>query len=360
MPSNKKILYVASTASHLRRFHQPYIQALGDHATIYTMANGEGVDYCIPFAKSFFSPANLKCIFQVRKILKREHFDAVLLHTTLASVLVRLALPMHKRPYVLNFVHGYLFPLSKKGLKNRFLFFCERLLRCRTDDIAVMNREDLEIAARNKLCCGKVYMTHGMGIPDSLDVPSRDSTLRLSLGVSENEFLCTFVGELSGRKNQSFLITQIARLRNDGIPVKLLLLGEGCERATLERQIEALGLSDVVLLLGNREPVMPYLSVTDLYVSASHSEGLPFNIMEAMAVGLPILASDTKGQSDLLDSVEGALYAPLDGDGFCRAVTAYANNKQCGVGSYIYPMLRAYRLNAVFEENMKILMLGLD
>ena len=121
-----KILYAASTASHLRRFHKPYIDALSADATVLTMANGEGVDLCVPFAKSFFSLSNFKCVFQIRKILKRERFDRVILNTSLTAFLVRAAmLGMRNRPYVLNVVHGYLFPKEGKGFKNRFLLICE-------------------------------------------------------------------------------------------------------------------------------------------------------------------------------------------------------------------------------------------
>ena len=68
----KKILYAASTASHLQNFHEPYIHALRETHNVLTMANGDGVDLPIAFDKSFFSLKNLRSIFQIRKILKRE------------------------------------------------------------------------------------------------------------------------------------------------------------------------------------------------------------------------------------------------------------------------------------------------
>ncbi len=353
-----KILYVASTSSHLKRFHQPYIAELKKNHTVLTMANGTDVDFCIPFAKSFFSPANLKCILQIRKILKKECFRSVLLHTTLAAVLVRLAmLGIKDRPYVLNVVHGYLFPKNGSGFKNRFLLFCEKRLWQVTDDIAVMNREDLEIASSHRLCRNKVYMTNGMGIPPHAELQSTNiREVRAEWGIADTDLLCTFVGELSRRKNQAFLIECIKNLQEQDLPVKLLLLGEGSERDNLTSMITELGLADAVFLAGNREPVTPYLAATDLYVSASISEGLPFNIMEAMDMGLPVLASDVKGQTDLL-SVE-MLYPLGDHAVFCKALKAVYESGNFGMGSRTYPKLDAYRLPSVFDANMKILMLG--
>ena len=354
-----KILYAASTASHLRRFHKPYIDALSADATVLTMANGEGVDLCVPFAKSFFSLSNFKCVFQIRKILKRERFDRVILNTSLTAFLVRAAmLGMRNRPYVLNVVHGYLFPKEGKGFKNRFLLICEKLMRRVTDDIAVMNDEDLSIASKYRLCRGKVFMTHGMGIPDAPFCADGADRVREEFGVGSDELLLLFVGELSRRKNQGFLISCMARLRQKGLPVKLLLLGEGSEREVLEAQISDLGLDGQVFLAGNREPVAPYLAAADLYVSASLSEGLPFNVMEAMDAGLPILASDTKGQCDLLSAYEGCLYPLYHENNFCEALLPLIESHSYGSGSRHYPSLAKYRLSAVFDDNMEILTKG--
>ena len=355
MNDRKKILYAASTASHLRRFHTPYIEELKKQAEVKTMAAGEGMDIPVLFAKSFFSPSNLGSIFKIRKILRREKFDAVLVHTTLAAFLIRAAMiGMRNRPFVLNVVHGYLFPKEGAGLKNAILLLCEKLLRRQTDEIAVMNADDLIIAKEHRLCRGKVHFIDGMGITIDPAVPSVDTTLRGQYATDEGDILCTFVGELSGRKNQSFLIRAVARLRKEGLPIRLLLVGEGGEREVLEREIMQNGVENAVLLLGNREPVLPYLSITDLYVSASVSEGLPFNVMEAMSCGLPIVASDTKGQSDLLANTEGRLYPLDDVDAFCKLIRDEIETGRLGVGSRSYPNLEKYRLSAVFEENRKL------
>ena len=350
-----KILYVASTKSHLDRFHQPYIKALSERADVFTMATGEGVDFPILFDKHFFSVSNFKSILKIRKILKKERFDAVLLHTTLAAFLVRAAMiGMRKRPYVLNTVHGYLFPLNAQGLKNRILFRCEKMLRKKTDQIAVMNEEDMEICKRYRLCRGNVQMIRGMGVSITPQIPTPDQALRARYSSDPNDFICLFVGELSHRKNQIFLLRAAKKLHDVGFPIRLLLAGEGGDREELEHFIAENHLEGTAFLLGNQEPILPFLSIADLYVSASHSEGLPFNIMEAMSCGLPILASDTKGQTDLLRDTEDALYPHGDIDAFCFALRGVYRSGKYGVGSHSYPTLTKYRLHAVFDENMEL------
>ena len=355
----RKVLYVASTASHLKRFHMPYIEALRADAEVYLMASGDAkfLNFDLPFEKNMFSVANVKSIGKIRKILKYNRFDAVILNTSLAAFLVRAAMiGMRRRPYVHNIVHGYLFDEPITSKKERILHLCERLMRRKTDAISVMNEADLLIAKRNKFCRSEVNFLYGMGVTMTAE-GSVDADLRAQYA-KEGELLCTFVGELSGRKNQSFLIDAVKMLRERGIPAKLMLLGDGAERDALAEQIGANGLDEHVFLLGNREPVSPFLAVSDLYVSASRIEGLPFNIMEAMAYGLPIVASDAKGQTDLLSDKPASIYPRGDLDAFCNAVESVWKTGRFGMRSVEYPALERYRLDAVLQENLEIIRKG--
>lgn len=359
MMKNKKILYAASTASHLRRFHVPYIEALKKHGDVFLMATGEGVDFPITFDKRYFSIANFRSLLAIRKILKKEQFDLLILNTTLTAFWIRAALfGMRKRPYVLNVVHGYLFPLEGGGLRKQILLFCEKLMRNKTDAIAVMNGEDLETATRNKLCKGEVFFTYGMGLPD--EYAEKEIHEVRERYAPDGQFVCTFVGELSRRKNQRLLIQATDLLKRQGVPMRLLLVGEGSEYDSLKEEIARLSLEEDVLLLGHSDEVPSILAATDLYLSASESEGLPFNLMEAMAFGLPILASDVRGQRDLFVQKPGVLYPAGDLNALCNAVLKIYNNGKKGSGSCEYPELEQYKLQSVFENNMKILTMGLE
>lgn len=349
----KKILYAASTQSHLLRFHMPYIEELRKCFDVRLMARGEEVDFPIPFEKSLISPVNLRAVRKIRRILRRERFDAVVVNTSLAAFLIRFAMwGMKDRPRVLNIVHGYLFADPPQGMRDRLLLLCERLTRRQTDGIAVMNAADFEICSKQSLCLGSTVMLRGMGfqLPSTPFAP--EEALRRRYAPDPEDWLLTFVGELSERKNQSFLIRALEQLRRDNLPVRLLLVGEGGCRALLEAEIERLGLGESVFLIGNQEPVTPYLAMTDLYVSASRSEGLPFNLMEAMACGLPVIASDVKGQQDLLREAPDCLYPLENLSAFCNAVRNAIASGRRGIGAAVYPELEKYRLEAVFDENI--------
>ena len=166
---SKRVLIAASTMSHIRNFHLPYIRALRERGyTVSVMAAGESADYPVPFRKSVFSPKNLLNILRIRRILKKERFDAVLVHTSLAAFLVRMAAKtMRRRPVVINTVHGYLFS-DGKGLRNRLMLLCEKMCRRVTDYLFVMNREDKAIAEKYRLAKTPPVFFYGMGLPAAI------------------------------------------------------------------------------------------------------------------------------------------------------------------------------------------------
>lgn len=118
------------------------------------------------------------------------------------------------------------------------------------------------------------------------------------------------VANLIPYKGHATLLGALRRLRPDGW--QALLVGEGPEREALEGAIAAGGMRERVMLLGDREDVHELLSRSHLAVLPSHSEGLPNAAMEAMAHGLPVVASDVGGVRSLLGSGAGVLVSPGD------------------------------------------------
>lgn len=299
----KKILYVASVTSHLNSFHIPYINALKqDGYEVVTLAAGEGADISVPFKKKFFDRGNRAARKIIKDTLAKDNFDAIVLNTSLAAFHTRLALGK-VRPRVINIVHGYLFPLIppksiKARIKRRMLILAERLVASRTDRVIVMNGEDMEIAKKYKLSRGDIKLCRGMGVRAQAPTEAR-SSIRKRLGMSDS-FVILFAGELSDRKNQRQLISLLPEVIKSIPNAELWLLGDGEGRDSLEEYAKELGVSEQVKFLGRRDDVRDFMSGCDAYVSAARSEGLPFNIVEALASGAYTVASDVKGHRDVL------------------------------------------------------------
>ena len=318
-----KILYAAGTMEHIRSFHLPYIDALRrDGNEVLTMARGKDADFDISFVKKMFSLKNLACQRKIKKILKAEKFDAIILNTTLAAFNIRAALPRRNRPKVINFVHGYMFPAEIKSLKDKIFLFSEKLVRKKTDSIMVMNDDDYNLALKYKLCQGEVKMTLGMGakVPETPTLPPE---LIYKYHESEGKYVLCFVGEIYGSKNQRMLICALPEIKLEIPNAVLWLVGEGADRQSLISLADELNLSSSVYFMGRRKNPCDYMRACDLYVSASKKEGLPFNIMEALGSGKPVIASDIKGHRDIIeDGKSGVLYPEGDINEFIKAVKA--------------------------------------
>ena len=327
---NQKILYVASTVSHIESFHRKYINALTDEGhTVLTMANGDGADFNVPFEKKMLSKQNRKCRKTIREILDKENFDLVILNTSLAAFHVRLAARMKYRPRIINIVHGYLFSERPTYLeaktKSKILLLAERFLRRKTDAILTMNEEDLHIATHKKLATGPVIPTFGMGVPTPV-YTTEPGTVRSQYS-KESEFVLCYAAELSDRKNQRFLIAAMPEILLNIPEARLWLVGDGDITNELRDMAEDLGIANRIDFLGRRNNPKDFMRDCDLYVSPSMSEGLPFNVVEALSCGKTVLASRIKGHVDILADGIGILFRSNNQYDFIKCLKAYYEGK---------------------------------
>lgn len=135
--------------------------------------------------------------------------------------------------------------------------------------------------------------------------------LRHDLKIPDNP-LIIYVGRLSTVKGLGTLINSIPQVLQKVPDLTLLILGDGEERSTLEKHVEKLGVSKNIIFCGSKDNVIPYLQASDVFVLPSRSEAFPVALLEAMACGLPIVATKTSGASEILqDGVLGKL-VPID------------------------------------------------
>lgn len=335
---SRRVLYAASTFGHLRSFHLPYIEALRDEGcTVVALAGGDpsgmprGVRCVVePFTKSMTAPCNAAVVRDVAALVRREGFDEVLVHTSLAAFFVRLGVALsgvrrggaggayradgvcradgahgvaRRGPRVVNTVHGYLFDAATPVAKRTLLLGAERLVAGVTDDIVTMNAQDTEIAVGHRLCRGRVVQVDGMGVDLArcrVAGPSERERARRELGIPADAFVLLYAAEFSPRKNQAMLVDAMA-----GLPerVVLALPGRGELLEACRGRAERLGVAGRVWMPGYVEDLSVWRAAADLCVSASRYEGLPFHAVEAMACGLPLVLSAVKGHEDLVGGV---------------------------------------------------------
>jgi glycosyltransferase involved in cell wall biosynthesis len=154
-------------------------------------------------------------------------------------------------------------------------------------------------------------------LPNAVDTDvfapgGREEELMARLGLPDDELLIGFSGELRAKKGLNFLLAAVQHVRRRQ-PARLLVIGEvrGGDRGEFERSLVGLGLEGAVRVTGHLEApaeVARHLRLCDLFVLPSLWEGMPNGLLEAMACGVPVLASDAGGIPEIVrDGVEGLL-----------------------------------------------------
>jgi glycosyltransferase EpsD len=350
MANANKVLYCASTTSHLKNFHLPYIKWLSENGCEVTTLTDDG--QFIPnaykslkayFTKTLLNVKNIKAILTIGKLIVKGEYGVVITNTTLAGAVVRLAvmlIPRRKRPKTLHISHGFWY--SRGGHIERILSLgIEKLCASVTDVFVTMNNECLELAKLQKL--GKeVKFVHGMGV---------DVSKFIEAPVEHSGYKFVYVADFTPRKNQGELIAAFAAVAFELVDASLELAGTGTTIDMCKKLAAELGIADRVAFTGYVDDVPQLLAECDCAVSTSRYEGMPFNIMESMSAGLPIIASRIGGHTDLLGDADGVVLYDTPGDLQKALKMQYATGKR----QVLYSRLPQYTLDSVISEWQGIL-----
>lgn len=147
-----------------------------------------------------------------------------------------------------------------------------------------------------------------------------EARARLSLG--EGELVVGTVGNFTAKKDHRLLVGAVALLHAGGLGARLVLVGSGPLEDEVRREVERLGLRDAVLFTGSRSDVPELLPGFDVFALSSRHEGLPIALLEAMAAGVPPVATRVGGVPEVIeDGVSGVLVEPGDVDELAAALT---------------------------------------
>lgn len=164
--------------------------------------------------------------------------------------------------------------------------------------------------ARGTLTPSKTAMiNNGLNL-DAYPDPMTRQEARALLGLRDGEFAWAAVGNLRKAKDYPTLLEACAMIRSEGSGFRLLIIGEGPDRGDLEAMADSLGLADRIAFLGSRRDVPRILKAVDGYVLSSAWEGSPNTLMEAMASGLPSVATDVGDVRVLVEKADSGFVVP--------------------------------------------------
>ncbi|MBF0542943.1 MAG: glycosyltransferase [Candidatus Riflebacteria bacterium] len=326
---SRKILFVTTVSSTIRAFLLPYADYFRRKGWEVHALSKE-IENCRVCQRSFDrvfeidwsrNPLELSNFFslisRIRNIENTEKYDIVHVHTPVAAFLTRLAL--HKircqngnYPKVFYTAHGFHFFRCRSFIENWFFLFLEKLAGSWTDYLIVINREDEETAKRFSMVPNsRIIWISGIGLDLKHFQPETEFSLSETASAEELNFepgekFFLSIGELNFGKRHEDSISAFSKLNSTDC--KLFIIGEGALRKRLEELRLEKNLTDKVKILNYRNDIRPFLKNALALIISSEREGLPRIIMEAQALGTPVIGANVRGIKDLLDGGAGFLF----------------------------------------------------
>lgn len=358
-----KILYVSTISNTVNAFLVPHIKMIieaGHQVDVAFNINSPVHEeliklgcqiYEIDFDRSPFKNNYRKLVNKIKNIIMEKKYDLVHTHTPIASAIVRLASKDLPNVQVMYTAHGFHF-FDGAPLKNWLVYYpIEKILSRYTDTIITINDEDYRRA--QKFDAKNVEFVPGVGL-DLEEVtysPVRKKKILEELSIENKDIILLSVGELNNNKNHKIVLEAIAQLKNDSL--KYYICGSGILKEKLIRYSTDLGIENQVYFLGRRNDIYEMLHISDVFIFPSYREGLSKALMEAMAMEKPIIASDIRGNRDLVDKNKGGwLFNPKD----LNQLTYYINklienpDDQIKFGKYNKKKITSYSMEVVLKK----------
>ena len=363
----KKVLYVTTVSRTINAFLIPHINMLLDNG--YEVHCACSIDkpvdkelqrrgvkiFEVPFSRNPLGIGNIKAFIKLEELQRINDYDIVHVHTPIAAIYGRLLKLNFPSLRIIYTAHGYHF--LKGGSKLGWIIYypIEKIMAKFTDVTININKEDYEIT-KEKLKPKKCYLLNGVGL--DLDKYKKLSSKeiqekRKEFGLKDKDFVVLMVAEINKNKNHIQLINAMDILKDKYPNIKVLCIGDGTLKESLDKQIILRNLQNNIFMLGYRLDVNKFINISDIGILLSRREGLPRNIMEFMACGRKVIATDIRGCRDLIcDETIGTLVNVDDYESTAKAIEKYyiLNDKSFEVSKEI----RKYDIETINSELLKI------
>jgi len=295
----------------------------------------------INIARKIAPVSNIKSLVSIYMFLKKERFDIIHVHSPVASVLGRIAARLAGSPVIIYTAHGFYFHENMSAWKRQLIVLVEKLTgRLCTDMLFTQSHEDRDTAVKKGIMPAKKveWISNGIEV-DRFPANAPDEGLKRSLGISPEDRIIGFTGRLVREKGIGELVQALNRLKKDIAGLKLLVIGDTLEsdrdksaKKWINDMITENGLENDIVLAGFREDLARFYGIMDVFVLPSYREGMPRSILEAMAAGRPVVATNIRGcREEVIDGVTGRLVPVKDSASLAEAIKEILSNKELAI-----------------------------
>lgn len=267
-------------------------------------------------------PKNLLGFWDVYALLRRERFDIVHAHSSIAGVIARVAARLARVPLIVFTLHGYATLDYRRTWLRPVLWAVEKALDRCTDHYAAICRyvEHMWIV-RGIVAPERMTVIYNGVDPEAVVRPVDTAALRRAIGVPREAPVIGTIGLLERQKGTEYLIRAMPAITEAFPDCHAVILGNGPLRERLEALARELGVASRVHCLGWRHDATDLLAVMDIFCLPSLREGFSVALLEAMAYAKPIVATAVAGNPEaVVDGETGWLIPSADPEALAKAV----------------------------------------
>ena len=257
---------------------------------------------------------DILALFFIYRFIRNNHIDIVHTHSSKAGILGRLAAKACGAKVIIHTVHGWSFHDYQPGIAHCLYLLLERFCACFSSAIIVVSQRDKRRALEKSIGKQDQYRLIRYAVnPGEFRNKVSVSQMKKELGLCDTELVVGMTACFKAQKAPLDFIKLANSMNKDFPNLKFILIGDGVLRKKICSLIERFNLKGRITLTGWRNDVASILPCFDVFVLTSLWEGLPISVLEAMALGLPVVATDTGGISEVvLHGKTGYLVKPHD------------------------------------------------
>jgi len=300
----EQLLLSLTAASDRQRFdyHVAYVLTGASEYLTEELASVGVAVHCLGVSSHY----DLRWLARLRALLVEEEIDLVHLHLPYTAALGRLvvrSIPKTGRPRVVHTEHN---------VWQRTTPLVRALHRAtyRLDDADMAVSQTVWDSLPRPLRSRTEVLVHGLPITELDDVDDTRSEVRSEFGILPGEVLVVTVANMRKQKGYEVLLEAARRLVDDELPVRFVAVGHGPLEEEVRRTRDQLGLGSRFVLTGFRSDAQHVVAGSDIFVLASHYEGFPIAVMEAAAVGVPVVSTAVGDVPHFIGDGGGGLVVP--------------------------------------------------
>jgi glycosyltransferase involved in cell wall biosynthesis len=288
----------------------------GSEGELITEVRKRDIDLIIlPELVRELNPAkDFLALVKLAKYIRKENFDIVHTNSSKAGILGRLAARLVGTPAIIHTVHGWAHHNHMGKLRKRLYVTLEKWVEKFTHKLIVVSDLNTKKGLADGIGKGSKYVTIHSGIDlNRFDPSNLDSKRKRDLNIDPSDRVVGSITRLSEQKAPADFVRMANEVLKHNPKVSFILVGDGPLKGEIQDLIDHFKISNKVIMTGLQRDIPELLAVMDIFVLSSLWEGLPRVFPQAMAMGLPIVATDVDGAPEAIkDGVNGFLVKPKD------------------------------------------------